>query len=89
MSTNINNLADLTNQGETVVSLAGDFSRTIEEIYDLYNNLSTKWTGQKAEEYKRKIEELHEPLNIIIGTIKKQGSAVQAAGEALQRFERS
>ena len=89
MATNINSIGELVDQGETITSLAEDFDRTIDEIYDLYNNLREKWTGEKSDEYKRKIEELHDPLKIITSTVGKQGSAVQAAGEALQKFERS
>lgn len=89
MSTNINSIGELVDQGENITLLAKEFERTIDEIYDLYNNLRGEWTGEKSDEYKRKIDELHDPLKIITSTVNKQGSAVQAAGEAFQKFERS
>jgi uncharacterized protein YukE len=89
MGTTINNINELATQGGDVVTISEDFKKTVETIYELYDALRDKWTGEKSDEYKTKIEKLREPLQIIISTVGRQGSAVQAAAEALQKFERS
>ena len=87
-STEINSLSRMAEQGGDIAASSKDLGKTINEIYDLYDALKDKWTGEKSDEYKKKIEELRDPLKVIIGTIGVQGAAVQAAGEALQKFER-
>ena len=88
-STEINSLSRMAEQGGDILATSKDFGKTIKEIYDLYDALKDRWTGEKSDEYKKKIEELRDPLKIITGTIEVQGGAVQAAGEALQKFERA
>ncbi|MBR6133175.1 MAG: WXG100 family type VII secretion target [Bacilli bacterium] len=88
MGTNITSLGEMQNQGNDIVNLAQEFGSTVDEIYYLYDALRESWTGEKSDEYKRKIEELREPLKVIIDTVKRQGSAVGAAAEAFQKYER-
>lgn len=86
--TNIKSLNNLVEQGGSIVDLAKDFGKTIDDIYALYDVLRERWTGEKSDEYKKKIDELRDPLKVIIGTVSRQGEAVQSAGEAFQKFER-
>lgn len=88
MSTEINSISGMTEQGGDIAGSAVEFKKTIDDIYDLYGTLKDSWTGMKADEYKKKIEELKEPLMTITGTIGGQGEAVEAAGKILDKFER-
>jgi uncharacterized protein YukE len=88
METNLSSIGEMQNQGSSIVGLAKDFGSTVNEIYYLYDALRESWTGEKSDEYKRKIEELRDPLKVIIGTVEHQGTAVENAAEAFQKFER-
>ncbi len=87
--TTINNITNLQKQGESVTDSSTDFIKTIKNIYEVYDELNEKWSGEKATECKNKIEKLREPLNIIAEAIGSQGNAVAEAAQEFERFERS
>ena len=89
MSTEIKSINDMVEQGGSIVDSAAAFKSKVEEIYNLYDNLKEKWTGEKSDEYKKKIDELRDPLMLITNSIATQGGAVEAAAEAIKKFERS
>ena len=85
--TEIGNIAKLEEQGNDVVDTSVNFEHTVNTIYDLYDNLGSQWTGEKATVYKEKIEKMRDPLYTLIRAVNKQGTAVSDASKELQKFE--
>ena len=79
---------EVTDENEKPLPKMQVINRKGSEGYWLEDYADTLYTNTKGKYYKKKIEELRDPLKVIIGTIGVQGAAVQAAGEALQKFER-
>mgnify|MGYP002620662716 CR=1 FL=1 len=87
--TTINSLTNLKKEGESITDSSNDFIKTIKNIYEVYDELNEKWSGEKATEYKNKIEKFREPLNVISEAIGSHGDAVAEAAQEFERFERS
>ena len=87
--TSIKSFSELKKQGENISDSSRDFIATTKSIYELYDELNAKWTGEKANEYKGKIEKLREPLEIISNVIGTQGEAISEEAQDYERFERS
>lgn len=86
-TTEIESFNALKNQGESVTNTSDDFRSTLKLIFSLYDDLKSNWTGAKSDEYKEKMDKVHDPILLLIDRLGTQGEAVSELAADFQRFE--
>lgn len=84
----LGNASTLINDSNESLEEISKLVKTINNIYDTFDALATSWTGQKANEYKKIIEEARNPLKEICRNFEDKNQSLNNVGNLISNYQR-
>ena len=70
--------------GKKIITLAGDFKKSLNTIKTQNNTLKTKWTGQDAQSCFKKVDEQATELEKLYSALNEIGTKLQQIGNTFK-----